>query len=1169
MRRCVLVVVSLVLVLLVSAGAIDGASTGDGRPDRSYVPGEVLIKLAPGVDGAERAQLQSRLGATTLAVFRSNAERWRLGAAVSVEHAIAQLRGNPHVRYVEPNYIVSADATPSDPRLGDLWGLINTGQSNGTPDADIDADLAWDVSVGSVGVIVGIIDTGVDYSHPDLAGNIWTNPGEIPGNGLDDDGNGFIDDVHGYDFVNEDGEPFDDGGHGTHLAGTIGAVGNNGIGVVGVNWTVRIMALKFLNASGTGTTADAIRALDYAVQMGVGVTNNSYGSSSFSQALYDAIAHAGAHEMAFVASAGGSQHDNDLYPQYPASYDLPNIIAVAGTDRNDLKLASSNWGPVSVDLGAPGGDILSTKPGASYQLMSGSSMATAHVSGACALVRAVAPGIPVAALKSRLLDSVDLIPSMDGLVASNGRLNVFRALGPPDATPPGMIEDLAAFDPGSDTMGLSWTAPGNDGHVGVASYYDVRYSLSPIDEANWPAATRAGGEPAPLVAGSFQTMEVLGLAADTLYYFAIKAFDEWGNAAPISNLAAARTLPPPVVGVAPPSIVTALPPAAARTRTLTIRNTGASTLDWSAGANILSAIENVAANEPLELQKDEEDPRVGTLGSGGPDRFGYRWRDSDSAGGPVFDWFDIDAVGTPITFGSYDDANSGPIPIGFPFPFYGNSFTDLRVCTNGWLSFTNTTTDLSNDPLPSTSSPENLLAVFHDDLHFRGVQRAKYYNDGGRLIVQYTDVDKYSPSGAHLTFQVILDPTGRIVYQYLTMSGTLNSATIGIQNGARNDGLTVAYNTNYVHDNLAVEFEKIPEWVTLGPTSGTVPAGGSQEVTVTLDSTGLAEGLHESTIHVESNDPATPSVQVPVRLNVGLIAPTWTEFDPEVLNLRSNGKFVTMTVELPPDLDPQLIRRSSVMLNDAVPAVESPPPEFGDRDHDQVVDVAFKFDRLAVESILPEGQEVPVSIQGEVEDVQWWRGVDTVRTMRPRITAPAPGSYFLSAAPAAIRWEAPIAGAPTHYDVQLSRNGGATWEMIASSVTGTGYDWMAGGEITSDAVVRVLAFDGAGLMGFDTSDGPFTIAGEVLLPPNSLDGATLSVERLGADLQLSWKSPAVDPSHGPADRYRVLRGPDPAATLAEVAVVTGDTLWTEPLAATEGVSVFYRVVAENAAGPAE
>ncbi len=510
--RVAILVSMFILVALPIVGSMqEGAPSGP-----SFVPGEVLVKFAPSAIAIDRSRLEGQLGATELRTFASSAMHWRLGPNVDVLQAVATLRQDPSVEYAEPNYILHADVTPNDPRYPELWGMNNTGQTGGTPDADIDADTAWNVSTGSSSVLLAVIDTGVDYNHPDLAANMWTNPGEIPGNGIDDDGNGFIDDIHGWDFVNNDGDPFDDYGHGTHVSGTIGGVGNNGIGVTGVNWNVNIMAVKFLNSSGSGTTANAVLAVQYTTMMGVRLTSNSWGGGSFSQTLYDAIAAAGAANIAFVAAAGNNGANSDTSPAYPAAYDLPNIISVAATDHNDLLASFSNYGAVSVDLAAPGVDILSTLPGNQYGLNSGTSMATPHVAGAYALALSVsAPGIPVAQVKNILLSSVDHIPAMAGKCVSNGRLNIFFAIAEPDTTNPGMIDDLATIDPTSNTMGLTWTATGDDGEVGTANSYEVRYSTSVIDATNWAAATRAGNEPAPGPAGTSEAMEVRNLVADT------------------------------------------------------------------------------------------------------------------------------------------------------------------------------------------------------------------------------------------------------------------------------------------------------------------------------------------------------------------------------------------------------------------------------------------------------------------------------------------------------------------------------------------------------------------------------------------------------------------------------------------------------------------------------
>jgi subtilisin family serine protease len=325
--------------------------------------------------------------------------------------------------------------------------MNNTGQTGGTNDADLDAPEAWDIQTGSESTLIAVIDTGVDYNHPDLAANIWTNPGEIAGNGLDDDQNGFIDDIHGWDFVNNDADPMDDNLHGTHVAGTIGAIGDNGVGVAGVNWRTKIMALKFLGGDGSGTLADAIGAILYGAKMKARVMNNSWGGGGFSQALLDAITVANDSAALFVAAAGNDGNDNDQTPNYPSNYDAPNVVAVAAIDHkgdlavfgsggggicgcggNVIGLPGSNYGATTVDLAAPGKEVLSTTPNNGYTKLSGTSMATPHVAGVAGLVFSQFPAWTHLQVKERLLSTVEASTSLQGKVVTGGRVNAQRAL---------------------------------------------------------------------------------------------------------------------------------------------------------------------------------------------------------------------------------------------------------------------------------------------------------------------------------------------------------------------------------------------------------------------------------------------------------------------------------------------------------------------------------------------------------------------------------------------------------------------------------------------------------------------------------------------------------------------------------------------------------------------
>ncbi|MFM6602958.1 MAG: S8 family serine peptidase, partial [Microcystis panniformis] len=298
----------------------------------------------------------------------------------------------------------------------------------GTPDADIDAPEAWDIQTGNPNLVIGVIDTGVDYNHPDLASNIWTNPGEIAGDGIDNDGNGYIDDIHGWDFAYNDNDPSDVHGHGTHISGTIAGKGNNGVGVTGVAWNAKIMPLKFLNDQGSGSTSNAILAINYATAKGVKLTNNSWGGGVYSQALYDAINAAGQAGALFIAAAGNDAKNTDTSPSYPASYDLPNIISVASTTRTDALSSFSNYGLTSVDLGAPGSDIYSLAPGGGYATLSGTSMASPHVTGAAALLWSQNPTWTAQQVKNTLMNTGDPIAALAGKTVSGKRLNVFNAL---------------------------------------------------------------------------------------------------------------------------------------------------------------------------------------------------------------------------------------------------------------------------------------------------------------------------------------------------------------------------------------------------------------------------------------------------------------------------------------------------------------------------------------------------------------------------------------------------------------------------------------------------------------------------------------------------------------------------------------------------------------------
>ena len=425
-----------VTTALVSASAV--ANTAAGTED------SILVMFKPGVSKQERQQLITQQGASLRQLDAQGRDmkmryvadgrivKVKVPKGVDRDHLIKKLAANPAVEVAEPNYPVKALATPDDPRFGELWGLHNTGQSGGTAGADIKAVEAWDISTGSQDIIIGVIDSGMDYNHPDLIDNRWVNPGSLPGS------------TYGYSTLNAEQDPMDSDSHGTHVAGTIGASGNNATGVVGVNWNVTLLPCQFLGPTG-GSTAGAIECINYFTDLklnhGVDIkaTNNSWGGGGFSETLRAAIESGGDAGILFIAAAGNNGADADSTPMYPAAYDLDVIVSVASTDRNDnlsvFTSGASNYGLTSVDLGAPGSAILSTVPGGGYASYSGTSMASPHVAGAAALLWSVNPDITPLEMKAILMDSGDSLPALEGKTVSGKRVNLVNAMVEADPTP--------------------------------------------------------------------------------------------------------------------------------------------------------------------------------------------------------------------------------------------------------------------------------------------------------------------------------------------------------------------------------------------------------------------------------------------------------------------------------------------------------------------------------------------------------------------------------------------------------------------------------------------------------------------------------------------------------------------------------------------------------------
>ncbi|HJQ69657.1 MAG TPA: S8 family peptidase [Blastocatellia bacterium] len=416
-----------------------------GRP--LYVEGQVIVKTRAeagvGVDALQAAEMLLPARAAAAETISSNevgdTYLLQLEGGVSVEDAIAELSANPSVEYVEPNYLIYPQSTtPNDTYFYEQWGLFN----NSRPGSDIGATRVWDITQGSQDVVVAVVDTGADLSHPDLAANAWVNPGEVEGNGVDDDRNGFVDDVNGWNFRNNNNRLIRDTEedyHGTHVAGIIGASGNNGAGISGVAWRVKLMSLKFIGNE-SGSTVDAAKAINYVIDqkrrgVNVRVINASWGGSRGSTSLQAAITAAGQAGILFVTAAGNGGDDGvgdniDEQPDYPASWSAgsSSIITATALDSDDRLASFSNYGRANVCVGAPGVRVLSTLVGGGYGFATGTSMAAPHIAGIAALIWSREPSLTPAQVRQRIISTGDPVHSLASKSVNPVRANAYNAI---------------------------------------------------------------------------------------------------------------------------------------------------------------------------------------------------------------------------------------------------------------------------------------------------------------------------------------------------------------------------------------------------------------------------------------------------------------------------------------------------------------------------------------------------------------------------------------------------------------------------------------------------------------------------------------------------------------------------------------------------------------------
>ena len=782
----------------------------------------------------------------------------------------------------------------------------------------INAHLLWAQGITGQGRLVMDIDTGVYPNHPAL--NFKWRGNHVPSSQAWFDPAGTT-------------VPSDCDGHGSHTMGTMVGWSPTTGDTVGVAPDAEWIAAKTICSS--PHTSNSVAAFQWAIDpdgnpstiddMPDAINNSWYDPdvsnecSGIYKTTLDAVEAAG---IAVIFSAGNNGPGTSTITK-PKNINTNNVnvmctAAIDGASYlggNTNPIASfSSRGPslcggtgsllIKPEVSAPGVSVRSSGTSTGYSVLSGTSMASPHVTGAVALLKQFAPNLTGKQILEALYNTaVDLGTAGEDNNYGMGLIDVYAAflsLGTPDSTEPDPITDLSVGSPTSNSLTLQWTVPYDSSMNGVRGY-DIRFSTAAItDSATFYNATQLPYSEAPDTTGAAESYLVEGLDFATPYYFSIKSRDVWSNWSDLSNSATGTTLAAPQISVTPVSINKILNPFDVVVDTVTVSNISVdpSTLDFSVTLENNTFPEGIISTklipkynqlaDVIESSSKDNPQQIGGIsidGAGGPDLFGYKWRDSNEPNGPQYVWNDISSTGTLATnwiaTGTYnpkDEGYAGPFPLGFNFKFYGQEKNQIYVSSNGLILFNTVSTDIfSNAQIPNIAIPNEYIAPFWDDLDGVSSGTVHYKQEGSTFIVQFTGWHKYSNTGS-LTFQVVIHQNGKIVVYYNNMNATLNSATVGIENAAGNDGLQVAYNANYVANNLALEFAAEPDWLSNNVNSGTLFNGNSVDVELTFRAEDYPAGNYSMDLNVASNDPVNPVVTVPVTMEISIIPVELTSF---------------------------------------------------------------------------------------------------------------------------------------------------------------------------------------------------------------------------------------------------------------------------------------------------